>query len=172
MRVMALAKAHYPDIDPEKLAGGFPQFNLDNTEFSAKDLTAISKETRYAATVIAEELNLERFQQGYDKKGRRIDAPEPIPAILIPPQLARAGSQKSAVAGTGTPAIAPPSRPLVVDDDPKNQGLTLICWKSQAQEVGGPQELEAEQSAGEAPKAPEQPQETAVADDPAKNAES
>ena len=58
MRVMALAKAHYPDIDPAKLVGGFPQFNLDNTEFGGKDLDAISKETRYAATLIAQSLNL------------------------------------------------------------------------------------------------------------------
>jgi len=170
MRVMALAKAHYPDIDPAKLAAGFPQFNLDNTEFDAKDLAAISKETRYAATLIAESLNLEKFQHGYDRKNHRVDTPEPVPTILIPPQLARAGSQKSAVAGTGTPAILPPNRPIVTDDDPKNQAFTLICWKTPALEIGGPQEsIEAGQTSGEAPKAPEQPQETPAADDPATN---
>ena len=173
MRVMALTKAHYPDIDLAKLAGGFPQFNLDNTEFGGKDLAAISKETRYAATLIAEGLNLEKFQQGYDKKSRRIDTPDPVPAILTPPQLARAQSQKSTVAGTGTPAIAPPSRPVVTDDDPKNRGLALICWKTPAQEIGRPQEsTEAEHAAGEeALKAQEQPSETLATDDPTKNAE-
>lgn len=89
MRVMSLAKAHYPDLHPAKLAGGFPQFKLDNTEFGGKDLAVVSKETRYAASVIVEGLFLDKFQHGYDKKSRRIDTPDPVPTILIPPQMLR-----------------------------------------------------------------------------------
>lgn len=167
-------KAHYPDIDPTKLAGGFPQFKLDNSEFGGKDLTAITKETRYAATVIVEGLSLDKFQYGYDKKSRRIDTPNPRPAVLIPPQQVPGQVQSPAITGTCTPAIAPPCRPVITEDDPKNQGLALICWTTPAQEIGGPQgTTEGEPVAeGEAPKTQEQPSKTPAANDPTNEAES
>jgi len=118
---------------------------------------------------------LDKFQPGYDKKSRRIDTPEPVPVILTPPQLARSVSQKSTVTGTGTPAMAPPSRPVITEDDPKNQGLALICWKTPAQEMGRPQEsAEAEPSSTdkEAPKTQEPASEIPATEDPAKEAES
>ena len=36
MRVLALAKAYYPEIEASKLTGGFPEFNLDGSKFDKK----------------------------------------------------------------------------------------------------------------------------------------
>ena len=70
MRTLALAKSHYPDIDPAKLAKGFPEFNLDGSKFDDKSFAQIDKMTRYPATTIAEGLRLDIFQPGFDKKAR------------------------------------------------------------------------------------------------------
>ena len=33
LRVLSLVVSHYPDIDPTKVVGGFPEFNSDNSKF-------------------------------------------------------------------------------------------------------------------------------------------
>ena len=52
MRVLALAKAYYPDIEANKLMGGFPEYNLDGSKFDGKSFQKIDHETRHAATTI------------------------------------------------------------------------------------------------------------------------
>ena len=53
MRVMALAKAYFPELKPDLLARGFPQYNADGTQYSSKDIGRIDRETRLPACMIA-----------------------------------------------------------------------------------------------------------------------
>lgn len=50
MRALALAKAYHPEMNPALLAGGFPQFNVDNTPFGKPDYARVVKETRQYPT--------------------------------------------------------------------------------------------------------------------------
>ena len=43
MRVLALAKAYYPDMDVTKLTGGFPEFNLDKSKFDSASFQKIDR---------------------------------------------------------------------------------------------------------------------------------
>ena len=115
LRVLALAKACYPDIDPAKLAGGFPRFNADGTEFSDKDFARVVRETRVIATSIADELDLKKFQPSYDQDGKKVVQADPILRILAPPQAIPAAAPSPTV-GTGTPVVAAPSRPPIEDE--------------------------------------------------------
>lgn len=85
MSALALAKAYHPEMDPALLAGGFPEFNADNTPFTKADFQRVIKETRRAGTTIAHGLNLSGFQVGYDKNNHRRELPQPKPFELIPP---------------------------------------------------------------------------------------
>lgn len=53
-------------MDPDLLAGGFPEFNVENTPFTKVDFHLMIKETRPVGTIIAHGLNLTGFQVGYD----------------------------------------------------------------------------------------------------------
>ena len=43
MRVLALAKAYYPNIDANKLMGGFPEYNLDGSKFDGTSFQKIDR---------------------------------------------------------------------------------------------------------------------------------
>lgn len=50
---LTLAKAYHPELDPKLLAGGFPQFKEDGSEFTKEDYVVVVKETRHHACSIA-----------------------------------------------------------------------------------------------------------------------
>lgn len=75
MLSLSRAKAYVPDIELSELAGGFPEYNIDGSIFSAKDYTRLMKETRVIASNLVEELDLKRYQSAYDAAGGRINVP-------------------------------------------------------------------------------------------------
>ena len=72
MRVLALAKAYYPNIDASKLMGGFIEYNLDGSKFGPESFQQIDRETHHAATSICSTIRLDSFQPAYDANGKRI----------------------------------------------------------------------------------------------------
>ena len=134
MRVLALAKAYYPDIDVSKLMGGFPEFNLDKSKFDHISFQKIDRETRHAASVISSSLMLDSFQPSFDAKNKRIVEEDPEPFIVDVPRVPK--DKGTDVSGSGTPAIPAPGRPEVEDDDlPFQTPLTAICWETKPKEV-------------------------------------
>ena len=129
MRVFALSKAYYPNIDASKLMGGFPRYNLDGSKFGPQSFQQIDRETRHAATSIYSTIRLHSFQPAYDANGKRIASEDPEPFILDVPRIPK--GKDTEISGSGTPAIAAPSRPDVDDEDlPFNTPLTSICWET------------------------------------------
>ena len=134
MRVLALAKAYYPDIDVSKLMGGFPEFNLDKSKFDRSSFQKIDRETRHATSVICSTIRLESFQPAFNVKNKRIVDEDPEPFIVDVPRVPK--EKHAEVSGSGTPAIPAPSRPEVEDEDlPFNTPLTAICWETKPKEV-------------------------------------
>ena len=126
MRVLALAKAYYPNIEASKLMGGFPEYNLDGSKFDSKSFQQIDRETRHAATTICSTIRLDSFQPAYDSNGRRIPSEDLEPFIVDVPRIPK--DKGAEVSGSGTPAIAAPSRPEVDDEELSfNTPLSSIC---------------------------------------------
>src|SRR4051812_10056089 len=86
MRGLELAKAYHPGLKPEVLATGFPEFKADNSKFTKDDHTKVRRETRSAATKIADGMDLNYLEAGYDdsNKRRRVDLPSPTEFSLLP----------------------------------------------------------------------------------------
>ena len=106
MRVLALAKAYYPDIDVTKLMGGFPEFNLDKSKFDSISFQKIDQETRHAASVISSTIRLDSFQPSFDAKNKRVVEEDPEPFIVDVPRVPK--DKGADVSGSGTPVISAP----------------------------------------------------------------
>ena len=135
MRVLALAKAYYPDIEANKLMGGFLEYNLDGSKFDGKSFQSIDRETRHAATTICSTIRLDSYQPAFDAKGRIIASEDPEPYIVDVPRVPK--DKGAEVFGSGTPAIAAPSRPEIDDEDlPFDAPLSSICCDTKPVTVG------------------------------------
>lgn len=110
LRGLTLAKAYHPELRPELLAGGFPRFKVDGSEFSKEDYQAVLKETQHHACAIAQMIDLNTYQPNYDEQRRKISLqiPEPFELVSKNKDPATPSSSK-APAGSGTPSMpAPP----------------------------------------------------------------
>jgi hypothetical protein len=86
MSALTLAKAYHPEMQPALLADGFPELNADDSEFTEEDYLRCVRATRSAATKIADELDLSKFQVGYSEDGKRGSIQQPQPVELKPPR--------------------------------------------------------------------------------------
>ena len=113
MRGLELAKAYHSSLKSELLASGFPEFKAENSKFSKDDHTKIRRETRSAATKIADEMELSYLEAGYDdtNKRRRVDLP-------VPTEFALLSSPKKVPesAGSVEPASGAEEDELMMDD--------------------------------------------------------
>ena len=80
--VLARAKAFLLDMDPSEMVGEFPQFKLDGTNFSLEYFARCVKETRVAATLLVEEVDLAKYQAAYSEDNKGINPPEFKPLTL------------------------------------------------------------------------------------------
>lgn len=117
MSALALAKAYHPEMNPALLAGGFPELNTDDTEFTESDYLRCVRETRPAATKIANDLDLNKFQVGYNEGGKRMSMPDPQPVELLPPRKQTFASEVS----TST----------VITEDMVFEALSKIQWAAE-----------------------------------------
>ena len=53
-----LKKAYFPELKPDLLAHGVPQFKADGSQYGSKDFGRIDKETRQHACIIVEKLKV------------------------------------------------------------------------------------------------------------------
>jgi len=75
MRALAICRIYNPNIETDKLVGGFPAMRADGCKFIVEDYQRAVKETRVHATLIADDVNVEVFEPGYDKHDERCPMP-------------------------------------------------------------------------------------------------
>ena len=85
INALSRAKAWLPELDPEDIAIGYPSLKEDGTPFEDVDFLACVKEIRPVATLIATEVDLTKYQAGYDEQNWRIPTPQYDVTSLIPP---------------------------------------------------------------------------------------
>ena len=108
MRGLALAKAYSPSLDPSPLTKGFPQFNTDGTPFDKRCYSRVVKQTRHAATEIANSLKLTTLQSGYDSNNEEILQDEPPRVDLL---QSYSKVQKAKASCSSTQILLLPAKP-------------------------------------------------------------
>ena len=68
VNALSRAKACLPELDPADIATGYPSLKEDGTPFKDADFLACVKEIRPMATLIASEVDLTKYQAGYDEE--------------------------------------------------------------------------------------------------------
>ena len=116
MHMLALVKSYYPSLDPAPLVKGFPQFNADGTPFNKKSYGRVVKQTRSAATKIANSLDLSSFKYGYDSNDEKVLEEDP-PRVDLLPSYKDSHACKTAGPSSSTPIIPPPGRANPDDDE-------------------------------------------------------
>ena len=82
---LSRAKAWQSELDPTKLATGYPSLKEDVSPFDKKDFAACVKEMRPLASLLAEETNLSKYQAAYTAENQKMPTPAYKIADLIPP---------------------------------------------------------------------------------------
>ena len=82
---LSRAKAWLAELDPAEIATGYPSLKEDGTPFDKKDFAACVKEIRPLASLIANEMDLSRYQPAYDMENQKMPTPAYKVMDLIPP---------------------------------------------------------------------------------------
>ena len=69
MRALALCKIYNPSFEPADLVAGFPAMRSDGQPFTREDYQQVMREVRVHATSMVDDINVERFELGYDEQG-------------------------------------------------------------------------------------------------------
>ena len=72
MRALAICRIYNPFLKSAQLVWGFPTMKADGCRFVREDYQQAVKETRVYATLIAEDINVETFEPGYDEHDKGI----------------------------------------------------------------------------------------------------
>jgi hypothetical protein len=123
MLALSRAKAFMPDMDPSEMAGGFPEFNLDGSEFSTEDYTRCMKETRVLASQLVKELDFKRYQPAYNEDNVRVTPPSYTSIDLTPSR------RKHIFAPDVDPSI-------ILQEEIEFQALTTIDWDLDNLQIG------------------------------------
>lgn len=117
VNALSRAKAWLPELDLTDIANGYPSLKEDGTSFEQEDFTACVKEVRPVATLIADKVDLTKYQAGYDTENRRIPMPQYKVTTLIPPLRKH----------TFTPEVDSAG---LIDDEAEFEVLNNIDWSS------------------------------------------
>ena len=84
VNTLSQAKAWLLELEPADNATGYPSPKEDGSPFEDPNFLACVKEIRPVATLIANEVDLTKYQAGYDEENRRIPTPQYNVISLIP----------------------------------------------------------------------------------------
>lgn len=155
-----LAKAYHPELKPELLAGGFPQFKVDGSEFTKEDYQAVMKETHHHACAIARGIDLNNYQSDYDEHKKKINLQLPVPFELVSKnQNPAAPSSSQAPASSGSSST--PAQPQASVGDVNEETLQALHQIFRPGSTGG------DDAGDEITKSPEGPREEPVRSNPA-----
>ena len=79
---LALFKIYNPSFETVQLVEGFPARRADGRLFVKEDYQQVVRETRVKASIIAEDINMERFEPDYDEQGQKCPMSTPGPVYL------------------------------------------------------------------------------------------
>ena len=82
---LARAKAYLPELDLVALVGRFPEFEIDGSVFLEEDFATCVRETCPLSTLLADELDLVKYQPAYSMENKHIHPPKDNPFELVPP---------------------------------------------------------------------------------------
>ena len=114
---LSRAKAWLLELDPADISTGYPSLKEDGTPFEKKDFAACVKEIRPLASLIANEMDLSRYQPAYDMENQKM------------PTLAYKVMDLTPPIHKHTFAAEVDSSELI-DDEAKFQVLCGIDWSS------------------------------------------
>ena len=117
VNTLSWAKAWLPELDPADIATGYASLKEDGTPFEDADFLACVKEIHPVATLIANEVDLTKYQAGYDEENWRIPMPHYEVTSLIPPLRKH----------TFAPEVDPAG---LVDAKAEFEALNNIDWSS------------------------------------------
>ena len=117
VNALSQAKAWLLELEPADNATGYPSPKEDGSPFEDPNFLACVKEIRPMATMIASEVDLTKYQAGYDEENRRIPMPQYDVASLTPPPRKH----------TFAPEVDPAG---LVDDEAEFEALNNIDWSS------------------------------------------
>ncbi|KAE8789349.1 hypothetical protein D1007_36443 [Hordeum vulgare] len=83
---LARAKDYVPELDLEATTGGVPELKADDSVFLKQDFTKVVKETQPLATLLIDELDMNKYQCAYSMENWRLNPPKDQPFELIPPR--------------------------------------------------------------------------------------
>ena len=76
--------AYAPELKPEEITGGFPEYKDDGSEFIEEDYHRCVKESRLVATQLGASLDLSKYQATYDENNKRVTPPSYEITVLTP----------------------------------------------------------------------------------------
>lgn len=117
VNALSWAKAWVPELDPTDITIGYPSLKKDGTPFEQEDFATCVKEVRPVATLITDEVDLTKYQPGYDTENRRIPTPHYKVTNLVPPIRNH----------TFAPEVDPTG---LIDDEAEFEALNGIDWSS------------------------------------------
>ena len=72
---LSRAKAWVPELDPSKVATGYPSLKEDGTLFDQKDFSACVREICPMATLIANDSDLAKYHPAYNQEKQKMPTP-------------------------------------------------------------------------------------------------
>ncbi|KAE8769786.1 Cysteine synthase [Hordeum vulgare] len=72
LSALMLAKAFHPELKPELLADGYPQFKVDSSEFTKDEYQAVLKVAQNLACRIARDIDLKKYEVYYDENKKKV----------------------------------------------------------------------------------------------------
>ena len=76
--------AYARELKPEEINGGFLELKDDRSEFTEEDYHHCVKESRFAVTHLAADLDLGKYQAAYDEHNNRVTPPSYEITVLTP----------------------------------------------------------------------------------------
>ena len=83
-RVLALVKAHHPNVDLAVVTAGRPASKVDGSPLTDQDFVAINQSVRGLATKVAEACESEGYYPPFDMDGKRITKKAAQPSTSTP----------------------------------------------------------------------------------------
>ena len=114
---LSQAKAWLAELDLADIATGYPSLKEDGTPFEKKDFAACVKEIRPLASLIANQIDLSRYQPTYDMENQKMPMSSYKVMDLIPPICRH----------TFAPEVEPSE---LIDDEAEFQALCGVDWSS------------------------------------------
>ena len=85
LTALSRSKAWVPDLDPMDVTRGYPTVKEGGSPFEQDDFMACVHRVRPQATILGDEINIDKYQSGFDVENKKMATPSHKVTDLIPP---------------------------------------------------------------------------------------